>query len=82
MLCVQRFAEAASARDAEAGCSTVFDLPFAVDGDKVGDLTVRLTLGRDSRWTKALKYLLVDLKWCLAWANEHATPSQAASVRR
>ena len=79
---MQRFAEVARGRDAEAGVSPQFDLPYAVDGDKVGDLSIKSSIGRDSRWTKALKYLLVDLKWCLAWANEHATPLQASSIRR
>lgn len=22
---------------------------------------------QDARWTKALKYMLTDLKWCLEW---------------
>ena len=38
---------------------------------QVGDATIKLQLGRDARWTKALKLLLVCLKWCTAWAVEH-----------
>ena len=22
---------------------------------------------QDARWTKALKYMLTDLKWCMSW---------------
>ena len=47
---------------------------------QVGDATIKLTIGRDARWTKALKFLLVDLKWCLAWANEQS--AAAASLGR
>lgn len=46
----------------------------------MGDSTIKLTIGRDARWTKALKFLLVDLKWCLAWANEQS--AAAASLGR
>ena len=24
-------------------------------------------MGQDVRWTKALKYMLTDLKWCMSW---------------
>ena len=46
---------------------------------QVGDASIKLTLGRDARWTRALKFLLVDLKWCLAWANDQASPAPGAS---
>ena len=33
--CTQRFGDVASARDTEAGRNPPFDMPYAVDGDKV-----------------------------------------------
>mmetsp|Transcript_17607 Transcript_17607/g.31041 ORF Transcript_17607/g.31041 Transcript_17607/m.31041 type:complete len:341 (+) Transcript_17607:31-1053(+) len=44
-------------------------LPFPILGDKVGGLSIR-TGGQDSVWTNALKYLLADLKWLVAWSTK------------
>ena len=42
-----------------------FHLPWAIEGDRVGSLSIRFMLAKDKNWTKALKYMLVDLKFCL-----------------
>lgn len=34
---------------------------------QVGGCTIKLTLNKDARWTKALKYMLADLKVALQW---------------
>ena len=36
-----------------------------IEGDRVGSLSIRFMLSKDKNWTKALKYMLVDLKFCL-----------------
>lgn len=41
-------------------------LPFKIEGDKVGNVSVRLHNNRYEKWTKALKYMLCDLKWSIA----------------
>ncbi|PFH33844.1 hypothetical protein BESB_080600 [Besnoitia besnoiti] len=46
------------------------ELPFAIDGDRVGGLSVRLQLSQDERWSKAVKYLLIDLKWLLGYVEK------------
>ena len=53
----------------------VFSLPYEIEpsGERVAGLSLRLMLNKDSRWTRALKYLLADLKCCAAWsARERA----------
>ncbi|KAK2076224.1 hypothetical protein QBZ16_001156 [Prototheca wickerhamii] len=42
-----------------------FHLPWAIEGDRVGSLSIRFMLAKDKNWTKALEYMLVDLKFCL-----------------
>lgn len=40
-------------------------------GEKIGDLPITLAGTREEpqvRWTHALKLMLVDVKWLLAWA--------------
>ncbi len=44
------------------GRPKAFQFPFPIDGDKVNNFTVKLTLNKDSRWTKALKFMLANLK--------------------
>lgn len=54
---------------------TVFSLPYEIEpsGERVSGLSLRLMLNKDSKWTRALKYLLADLKCCAAWsARERA----------
>lgn len=45
---------------------------------------------QDARWTKALKYMLTDLKWCMSWVigrqegglQEPPAPAAAAEPGR
>eukprot|EP00906_Rhabdomonas_costata_P003863 RCo005825 len=40
--------------------------PYPIFGDTVGALTVRLSQNSEENWTRAMKYLLCDLKWLIA----------------
>ena len=64
----QEFSEVARARDVSEG-RPPFELPYAIEGDCVGGHTIKLQspFRRDAQWTKALKYMLTDLKWALTW---------------
>lgn len=79
LTCLKEFALFAAQRDRLAGRRQVFELPYAIEGSDVGGLTIKLMFNKDARWTKALKYMLTDLKWCLEWvvANQQ---EQAADV--
>jgi beclin 1 len=47
-------------------------LPHRIqEGAKVGGLSISLVQGEEEAWTRALKYLLTDLKWLLAWSAKH-----------
>ena len=45
-------------------------LPYQIDGEKIGELSIRYTQNNDQNWTKALKYMLTNLKWLLAWCSK------------
>lgn len=54
-------------------------LPYPVDGDRVGDVSIRLSAGSDEQWTRACKYALTCCKFLLAHAsNEAAAAADAA----
>eukprot|EP00053_Salpingoeca_punica_P015808 m.146343 g.146343 ORF g.146343 m.146343 type:complete len:434 (-) comp16806_c0_seq2:1945-3246(-) len=52
-------------------CDPHFKLPYRVMKDKIGDthglLSIRYQMQNEEVWTKACKFLLTNLKWCLAW---------------
>ncbi|XP_026193163.1 beclin-1-like protein [Cyclospora cayetanensis] len=48
------------------------ELPYEIEGDKVGGFSIRLQLNQDERWTKALKHLLIDMKWLLEYIERRS----------
>lgn len=43
--------------------------PYRINKDKIGELSIRLQFNQDELWTKALKYMLTDMKWILVFAS-------------
>ena len=43
-------------------------------------LTIKLTLNKDAKWTKALKFMLADLKVALQWMVKHEALQREAEV--
>jgi len=74
--CLREFADFAYSKD------PTFDLPYAIDSEKgtVGEVSIRLS--KEEKWTRALKFMLTDLKWCLGWmvSSNVATPISADST--
>ena len=49
-----------------------FVLPYSIDKDKIGDVnkefySIKTQFNTQERWTKALKFLLTNLRWALTW---------------
>ena len=65
-------------------------LPFKIDqqGARIGGFKITLQFNELERWTKALKFLLIDLKWVVAFlesramvmAGEESPPSEERST--
>lgn len=49
-----------------------FQLPYKInqDAEKIGDMSIKIQFNNDQQWTKALKFLLIDLKCLLAWVSK------------
>ncbi|KAI7860430.1 autophagy protein Apg6-domain-containing protein [Circinella umbellata] len=43
--------------------------PYRIHKDKIGDLSIRVQFNQDELWTKALKYMLTNMKWVLVFAS-------------
>lgn len=76
MDCLQQFKE-----EVEKGDSG-FCLPYRMDKGKIEDLStgnsysVKIQFNSEEQWTKALKFLLTNLKWGLAWVSSQFTKDQ------
>ncbi|KAL4458034.1 hypothetical protein ABPG75_012899 [Micractinium tetrahymenae] len=68
LTCLKEFADWLVARGASDGQGNRFALPCPIEGDKVNGLTIRLMFNKDKNWTRALKHMLVDLKFVLKFA--------------
>ncbi|KAF8057645.1 FUM1 [Scenedesmus sp. PABB004] len=81
LACLKEFGDFARARDVAEGAASVFEFPFAIEGDKVGNYTIRLSmLNKDAKWTKALKLMLADLKVALQWMIGYVVDRQLAEI--
>ncbi len=56
-------------------------LPYRIEGDKIGDVSIRLGVAQDDGWTKACKLTLTCCKFLLAHAsNRNAMSNGRAGV--
>eukprot|EP00252_Welwitschia_mirabilis_P021575 TRINITY_DN5565_c0_g1_i1.p1 TRINITY_DN5565_c0_g1~~TRINITY_DN5565_c0_g1_i1.p1 ORF type:complete len:243 (-),score=42.44 TRINITY_DN5565_c0_g1_i1:347-1075(-) len=68
LTCLKEFAEFATAKDAgNKALDKCFKLPYKIDNDKVEGYSITQSFNKPDNWTKALKYMLCDLKWALYW---------------
>ena len=67
--CLHEFGTFANESDVAAGVNPPFELPYAIDGDKIDGRKIAFPFNRYERWTAALKIMLTDLKTCLAWLS-------------
>ncbi|KAF7729025.1 autophagy protein 6 [Apophysomyces ossiformis] len=54
-------------------------LPYRINKDKIGELSIRLQFNQDELWTKALKYMLTNMKWILAFASRANSGVESSS---
>ncbi|KAI8919945.1 autophagy protein Apg6-domain-containing protein [Powellomyces hirtus] len=59
--CLQQIGDYAEQQDSK------FRLPYRISKDKIGETSIKMQFNQDEAWTKALKYMLIDLKWILAF---------------
>jgi beclin 1 len=65
--CLQEFSIYAKQYDIAHQTKPPFQLPYKIEGDKICGHTVRLRFNVNDKWTKALKYMLANLKVTLVW---------------
>lgn len=65
LCCIKELGDSAKAGDPK------FDLSYIIDKDKIHNISIKLQFNQgDLKWTKALKYMLTNLKLLLAWCSK------------
>ncbi|KAL9257522.1 Beclin-1-like protein [Drosera capensis] len=64
-----------------------FTLPYEIVNDKVGKESITQSFNKHDLWTRALKYMLCNLKWVLYWFvlnsdSQALSAAEAAQARR
>lgn len=83
LTCLKEFADFANAMDQENNVppEKCFKLPYKIENDKVETYTITQSFNKQENWTKALRYMLCNLKWVLYWfvGNTNFQPLSASS---
>ncbi|PHH72924.1 hypothetical protein CDD80_4170 [Ophiocordyceps camponoti-rufipedis] len=59
----------------------MLSLPYRIEGDKIGDVSIKLGIAQDDGWTKACKLTLTCCKFLLAHASNVSSGTRNAYVR-
>jgi len=59
---------------------TALSLPYRIEGDKIGDVSIKLGIAQDDGWTKACKLTLTCCKFLLAHASNVNSVSHSRST--
>ena len=80
--CLQEFAMYAKQYDIAHQTKPPFQLPYKIEGDKICGHTIRLRFNVNDKWTKALKYMLANLKVTLVWLTSSGPVGAAGREKR
>eukprot|EP01119_Soliformovum_irregulare_P015005 TRINITY_DN4177_c0_g1_i1.p1 TRINITY_DN4177_c0_g1~~TRINITY_DN4177_c0_g1_i1.p1 ORF type:complete len:400 (+),score=81.72 TRINITY_DN4177_c0_g1_i1:168-1202(+) len=59
--CLKELGDFAEAKD------KAFRLPYRIEKEKINEMSIRMQFNNEETWTKALKYMLTNLKFLLVW---------------
>jgi beclin 1 len=62
-----------------AASGNPLSLPYKIDGDKIGDVSIKLGIAQDDGWTKACKLTLTCCKFLLAHASNVSSVANGRS---
>ena len=72
LTCIRELGEYASMKEKGR-----FVFPHAIKEDKVGELSIKIQFHGDGKWTKAMKYMLIDVKTLLVWCSAYVQRENA-----
>lgn len=60
--------------------ANMLSLPYKIEGDKIGDVSIKLGIAQDDGWTKACKLTLTCCKFLLAHASNVGSTTRSLST--
>jgi beclin 1 len=72
------FVEKESARMSESGRG--LSLPYKIEGERIGDVSIKLGIAQDDAWSRACKFTLTCCKFLLAHASNINAPNGRRSA--
>ena len=72
LTCIRELGEYAAAKEKGR-----FAFPHAIRDDRVGELSIKIQFHGDGKWTKAMKYMLIDVKTLLVWCSAYVQRENA-----
>jgi beclin len=73
LFCIKELGEYAAGKE-KGG----FAYKYPIKNDMVGDVSVKVQFHGDGKWTKALKYMVIDVKYLLVWCSKYVQRENAA----
>ncbi|KAI3652384.1 hypothetical protein MP228_002709 [Amoeboaphelidium protococcarum] len=67
LACMKELEHVAASSDKQAKSASVFALPHKINQDLIGDVCIKLQYNEYEIWTRALKFMLTNLRWLLAY---------------
>ncbi|KAG0310917.1 autophagy protein 6 [Linnemannia gamsii] len=73
--CLQQLGDYA---EQQGGQGPRLELPYKIVKDRIGDASIKLHFSQGETWTRALKYMLTNTKWILAYASSAAASNMTS----
>ncbi|KAF9105549.1 autophagy protein 6 [Mortierella sp. GBA35] len=73
--CLQQLGDYA---EQQGGQGQRLELPYKIVKDRIGDASIKLHFSQGETWTRALKYMLTNTKWILAYASSAAASNMTS----
>jgi beclin len=69
LTCLKEFGDDIEGKDLQFRLPYRYSFLTRISKDKIGEMPIRLQFNQDENWTKAMKFLLIDLKWLLSYCT-------------
>ncbi|KAG9232934.1 autophagy protein Apg6-domain-containing protein [Amylocarpus encephaloides] len=69
LACMKQLGELVEKESSSPNGGRTLSLPYLIEGDKIGDVSIKLGIAQDDAWSRACKYTLTCCKFLLAHAS-------------
>ena len=59
-------------------CDNTFEIKYIINDDKIGNISIKTAANNDQQWSRACKFLLINMKFMLAWISKLPHPARVS----